>query len=151
MKCPACQSLNGRVLESRLVQGNEVTRRRRVCNDCENRFTTYEHIEEKPIMVIKKDRTKELFDGRKILKGLVRAFEKRPVDAQQLENLVSDLEREIKEQKANEIKSDELGRRILDKLQGMDQVAYIRFASVYRKFENASEFINEVNQILLHN
>ena len=148
MKCPACGHNEDKVLESRSMQSGEITRRRRECFKCKHRYTTHERIEEQAILVRKRSGLKELFNGKKILKGLIRAFEKRPFEIKDMENLVFEIEQDLRDRKVLEIPSDHIGTLILDKLQTIDQVAYIRFASVYRKFNTAQEFTNEVNQFL---
>lgn len=148
MKCPACGNQEDKVLESRSLQDFEITRRRRECIGCGYRFTTHERIEEQPLMVIKSDKTRQLFDPAKIEKGLLRAFVKRPFELSDVAKLVADIERDLRDQRVFEIESVDIGRLVMGKLKNLDPVAYIRFVSVYRKFENAEEFMNEVQQIL---
>ena len=149
MRCPYCGSLEDKVLESRTMANGESIRRRRECLSCGYRFTSYEHIEEKPFMVVKKDGRREPFDRQKLEKGIERALEKRPVSTFTIESLVSEIEDQaIMEGKGSrEISTEALGNLVLEKLHTVDKVAYIRFASVYRHFENLNEFINEVNKL----
>jgi len=148
MKCPACASQEDKVLESRSLQDFEITRRRRECINCGHRYTTHERIEEQPLMVIKSDKTRELFNPAKIEKGLIRAFVKRPFEPSEISKIVADIERDLRDQRVFEIRSEDIGTLVMSKLKNLDPVAYIRFVSVYRKFENAEEFMNEVQQIL---
>ena len=149
MRCPYCGSLEDKVLESRTMANGESIRRRRECLSCGYRFTSYEHIEEKPFMVVKKDGRRQPFDRQKLEKGIERALEKRPISAFTIESLVSEIEDQaIMEGKGSrEISTEALGNLVLEKLHIVDKVAYIRFASVYRHFENLNEFINEVNKL----
>jgi transcriptional repressor NrdR len=149
MRCPYCGSLEDKVLESRTMANGESIRRRRECLSCGYRFTSYEHIEEKPFMVVKKDGRRQPFDRQKLEKGIERALEKRPVSTVAIESIVSEIEDQaIMEGRANrEITTEALGNLVLEKLHTVDKVAYIRFASVYRHFENLNEFINEVNKL----
>ncbi|MFZ5861121.1 MAG: transcriptional regulator NrdR, partial [Spirochaetota bacterium] len=145
MKCPYCGSLEDKVIDSRTLANGEAIRRRRECLACGLRFTSYERIEEKPLMVVKRDGRREPFERQKIERGLVRALEKRPVSQMSIENLINEIEDEAAEQAkaSNEISSEDLGRMVLRKLYALDKVAYIRFASVYRKYDTLNEFIHE--------
>lgn len=149
MRCPSCGSFDDKVIESRTMANGESTRRRRECNSCGYRFTSYEHIEEKPFMVVKRDGRRQPFDRNKLAKGIERALEKRPISTTSLENIVNEIEDQaIMKGKTNrEISTEELGDLVLEKLNFVDKVAYIRFASVYRHFENLDEFIKEVNKL----
>jgi len=149
MRCPYCGSLDDKVLESRTMANGESIRRRRECLECGYRFTSYEHIEEKPFMVVKKDGRREPFDKTKLEKGIERALEKRPVSTAELENIVNDIENLaiMKGKGCREITTSDLGDLVLEALYKVDKVAYIRFASVYRHFENLKEFITEVNKL----
>lgn len=149
MRCPYCGSLDDKVIESRTLGTGESIRRRRECISCGYRFTSYERIEEKPFMVVKRDGRRQPFDRSKLEKGISRALEKRPVSAMMTENLISEIEDAafIKGKTSREIPTAELGEMVLEKLYKIDKVAYIRFASVYRHFENLEEFITEVNKI----
>jgi len=147
MKCPYCANLDTKVVDSRLTDANDSVRRRRECERCSKRFTTYERIETKPIAVIKKDNTREPFDSNKILSGLIRACIKRDISVETLKVLVDDIENEIHNMPGNEINSSELGNLVLKRLKGLDKVAYIRFASVYKQFDNIRQFTNELTRL----
>ena len=149
MRCPYCGSLDDKVIESRTMANGESIRRRRECVSCGYRFTSYERIEEKPFMVIKRDGRRQPFDRKKLEKGITRALEKRPVSTDIIENIINDIEdRAVISAKANrEISTTQLGELVLERLYDLDKVAYIRFASVYKHFENLDEFINEVNNL----
>ena len=149
MRCPYCGSLDDKVIESRTMANGESLRRRRECVSCGYRFTSYERIEEKPFMVIKRDGRRQPFDRTKLEKGIDRALEKRPVATSMIENIINDIEdRAIIAGKANrEISTAELGEFVLERLYDIDKVAYIRFASVYMHFENLEEFVTEVNNL----
>ncbi len=149
MRCPYCESLDDKVLESRTMANGESIRRRRECLSCGYRFTSYEHIEEKPFMVVKKDNRRQPFDRTKLEKGIERALEKRPVSTEKLESIVHEItDKAIMRGKGTrEISTVELGDLVLEILHKIDKVAYIRFASVYRQFENLQEFITEVNKL----
>ncbi len=148
MKCPFCGTLDNRVIDSRLSQGGEVTRRRRECDGCARRYTTYERVEQVLPLVVKKDGRREPFDRMKILAGLRRACEKRPVSSEALEQLVDTIERELVEAGDKEIASSQIGERIMERLRTLDQVAYVRFASVYRSFKDIHEFMAELAGLL---
>ncbi len=148
MKCPFCGTLDNRVIDSRLSQGGEVTRRRRECDSCVRRYTTYERVEQVLPLVVKKDGRREPFDRMKILAGLRRACEKRPVSSEALEGLIDDIERELVEAGEKECLSSAIGERIMDRLRHVDQVAYVRFASVYRSFKDIHEFMAELSDLL---
>ena len=149
MRCPYCGSLDDKVIESRTMANGESLRRRRECVSCGYRFTSYERIEEKPFMVIKRDGRRQPFDRTKLEKGIDRALEKRPVATSMIENIINDIEdRAIIAGKENrEISTAELGEFVLERLYDIDKVAYIRFASVYKHFENLEEFVTEVNNL----
>lgn len=149
MRCPHCGSFNDKVVESRTLANGESIRRRRECIDCGYRFTSYERIEDKQFMVIKRDGRREPFDRAKIERGVQRALEKRPVSQMTIENLVNEIEDAVViAGKANhEIPSTEIGELVLKKLGEIDKVAYIRFASVYRHFENLDEFVQEIQKL----
>lgn len=151
MRCPYCGNLDDKVLESRTMVNGESIRRRRECLACGYRFTSYERIDEKPFMVVKRDGRRQPYDRTKLEKGLERALEKRPVSTSMVEQLSNDIEdMAVKQGKeAREITTAELGELVLEKLYEIDKVAYIRFASVYRHFENLDEFIKEVKNIKL--
>ena len=149
MRCPYCGSLDDKVLESRTMANGESIRRRRECVSCGMRFTSYERIEEKPFMVVKRDGRRQPFDRTKIEKGIERALEKRPVSSSTKDNIINDIEDAafMKGKSSREISTTELGDIILERLHDVDKVAYIRFASVYRNFENLDEFISEVKKL----
>ena len=144
MKCPYCSSLDTKVVDSRLTDSNDSVRRRRVCEKCGKRFTTYERFENQPIAVIKKDSTRQPFDRNKILSGLIRACIKRNISTTVLNQIVDDIEAEIKNMPSSEISSKEIGNLVLKRLKDLDKVAYIRFASVYKQFNNIKQFTNEL-------
>jgi transcriptional repressor NrdR len=148
MRCPFCSTLDNRVIDSRLSQGGEVTRRRRECEGCKRRYTTYERVEQSLPMVMKKDGRRQPFDRSKLLRGLQRACVKRPVTTEALERLLDELERSLVEQAEQDVPSADVGRRVLAALRELDQVAYVRFASVYRDFQDAKEFMDELNGLL---
>ena len=149
MRCPYCGSLEDKVLESRTMVNGESIRRRRECISCGYRFTSYERIDEKPFMVIKRDGRRQPFDRQKLEKGIQRALEKRPVSTSMIDQFLTDIEDlAIKQAKeTREISTTDVGELVLEKLYSLDKVAYIRFASVYRHFENLEEFITEVKNI----
>ncbi len=148
MKCPFCGGLDNKVTDSRLSQGDEVIRRRRECEGCGRRFTTYERIELVLPMVVKKDGRRESFDRLKVLAGLRRACEKRPVSTEMLDGLVDQIERALVESGDKEIDSSVIGEQVMQRLREIDQVAYVRFASVYRSFKDIHEFMTELSQLL---
>ncbi len=148
MKCPFCGHEEDKVVDSRASSDGTSIRRRRECLKCGKRFTTYEHVEEQPLMVIKKDGRREPFDRHKLLGGLVKACEKRPVSMEALERLVDELERELSQQFEREAPSSEIGERVMKKLHAIDPVAYVRFASVYREFKDVEQFMRELKDLL---
>ncbi|MGF1466017.1 MAG: transcriptional regulator NrdR [Sandaracinaceae bacterium] len=148
MKCPFCGTLDNRVIDSRLSQGGEVTRRRRECEGCHRRYTTYERVEQVLPLVIKRDGRREPFDRIKVLRGMRRACEKRPVSAEALDALVDRIERSLVESGERELPSTRIGERIMAALRDLDQVAYVRFASVYRSFKDAREFMDELSELI---
>ena len=148
MKCPFCGHQEDKVVDSRGSQDGSSIRRRRECLQCGKRFTTYEHVEEQPLKIIKKDSRREPFDRHKLLAGLVKACEKRPVSMDDLEGLVDELERELSQQFEREVPSREIGERVMKKLHALDPVAYVRFASVYREFKDVEQFMRELKDLL---
>jgi transcriptional repressor NrdR len=148
MKCPFCGGLDNKVTDSRLSQGDEVIRRRRECEGCARRFTTYERIELVLPMVIKKDGRREAFDRLKVTAGLRRACEKRPVATEALDALVDQIERNLAESGEKEVASSLVGEQLMARLREIDQVAYVRFASVYRSFKDIHEFMAELSHLL---
>ena len=149
MRCPSCGNLDDKVLESRTMANGESIRRRRECLACGHRYTSYERIDEKPFMVVKRDGRRQPFDRTKLDKGIERALEKRPVSTAMVEQIANDIEdlAIIKGKETREISTSDLGELVLEKLYTIDKVSYIRFASVYRNFENLEEFIKEVKKI----
>ncbi|KAF0248191.1 MAG: transcriptional repressor NrdR [bacterium] len=147
MKCPYCASLSDKVIDSRESQEGEVIRRRRECTDCTRRFTTYERLEQLPYMVIKKDGRREPFDRNKVLSGLLKACEKRPISPNKLEELTNEVERFVQESKERERPTTKIGELLMRKLKTLDKVAFVRFASVYKDFKDVSEFMNELKSL----
>ncbi len=150
MKCPFCAQTNDRVVDSRETQNGLTVRRRRECLSCGRRFTSYERIEDIPYMVIKRDGTRVEFDRKKLLIGLNKACEKRPVPAKSLDEIVDAVEQQLHEREDREMTTTEIGSLVMTRLRQLDQVAYVRFASVYRKFEDIDEFMSELKNLLRH-
>ena len=148
MKCPFCGHENTRVIDSRPADDNNSIRRRRVCDECDKRFTTYEKVETIPLIVIKKDNNRETYDRAKIEAGVLRACHKRPVSATQITSLVDSVENEIFSMEDKEIPSQVIGELLMNKLKDLDPVAYVRFASVYREFKDVNTFVDELKNIL---
>jgi len=151
MKCPYCDHVGTKVLDSRAANENKSIRRRRECESCLRRFTTFEMVEETPLMVVKKDGSREEFSRDKILRGLMRACEKRPVSVEQMEAIVSEVERKIRETALSEVESREIGELLMDQLYPVDEVAFVRFASVYRQFKDINVFMKELSALLTKN
>jgi transcriptional repressor NrdR len=151
MKCPFCDHAGTKVLDSRSANENKSIRRRRECEQCAKRFTTFEMIEETPLMVIKKDGSREEFSREKLLRGLIRACEKRPVTADNLDTLVSEVERQVRNTALPEVESRAIGEILMELLYTVDEVAYVRFASVYRQFKDINMFMKELTHILVKN
>ena len=149
MKCPFCISENTRVSDSRPADDNNSIRRRRLCDDCGKRFTTYEKVETIPLIIIKKDNNREQYDRSKIEKGVLLACHKRPISAEQITKLVDDVEIEIFNREEKEIESSLIGEILMDKMKDLDPVAYVRFASVYREFKDVNTFMNELRKMLV--
>lgn len=147
MKCPRCFHIGSRVVDSRPSDDGTTIRRRRECENCQYRFTTFERIEERRILVVKKNNDREEFDRSKILRGIHRAFEKRPFSAEEQEEIVNRIEARIREEGKNEIHSTEIGEYVMEELAQIDDVAYIRFASVYRQFQDINVFMEEMKNI----
>ncbi|MHB8277198.1 MAG: transcriptional regulator NrdR [Candidatus Humimicrobiaceae bacterium] len=147
MKCPFCGNLDSKVIDSRLTEDKESIRRRRECERCAKRFTTYEHLETQAIAVIKKDGTRQPFDRNKILGGLIRACIKRNISTEIMGKIADDIESEIRNSPVNEISSRDIGDLVLHHLKNLDKVAYIRFASVYKHFDNIEEFTRELEEL----
>lgn len=150
MKCPFCGHLESKVVDSRPTDEGSTIRRRRECMECKQRFTSYERIEEMPIMVIKKDGNRQLFDRNKILNGIIKSCEKRPVSIDSIEKAVDNIEDRLNKMLTKEIPSTEVGELVMDELKKLDEVAYIRFASVYRQFKDVESFFKELED-LIHN
>jgi transcriptional repressor NrdR len=148
VKCPSCQHYGTRVLDSRPVDDGRATRRRRECEECGYRFTTFEKIEEIPLIVVKKDGTREEYSRDKILRGLIKACEKRPVALGELEDITLGVEKDLRNQGISEIKSESVGEMVMDRLAFVDEVAYVRFASVYRQFKDINVFIEELKELI---
>ena len=148
MKCPFCGSENTRVIDSRPADDSNSIRRRRVCDECSKRFTTYEKVETIPLIVIKKDQNREQYDRSKIEAGVLRACHKRPISAEQITALVDEVETQIFSKEEKEIASSEIGEIVMDKLKDLEAVAYVRFASVYREFKDVNTFMNELKKML---
>ena len=148
MKCPFCTFLEDKVVDSRESKDGDSIRRRRECLQCGRRFTSYERIDEIPYMVVKKDGRREIFERNKIMAGLLRACEKRPISASQLEAIVDDVEKNAQESTDREMPTSELGKIIMRRLKELDKVAYVRFASVYLEFEDVSEFMTELKYLV---
>jgi transcriptional repressor NrdR len=148
MKCPYCGSDNTRVIDSRPAEDNSAIRRRRACDECNKRFTTYEKVETIPLIVIKKDENREAYDRTKIEAGVLRACHKRPVSADTIRKLVDEVETEIFGREEKEISSRIIGELVMNKLKDVDPVAYVRFASVYREFKDVNTFMDELKKVL---
>ncbi|MDQ1285585.1 MAG: transcriptional repressor NrdR [Thermodesulfobacteriota bacterium] len=147
MKCPVCGEIEDKVIDSRLAKDNTAIRRRRQCLNCMKRFTTYERIEEVVPFVIKKDGRREAFDRRKIIEGMLRACEKRPISVEQIEAVADGIEQDLMERSEKEIHISYIGERVMEALKQLDGVAYVRFASVYRSFRDIEEFVNEIKEL----
>jgi transcriptional repressor NrdR len=148
MKCPYCGETDNKVIDSRLSKDGTVIRRRRECIICSRRFTTYEHIEEIPIMIIKKDGRREVFLREKVRSGMKKACEKRNISMNVIEEFIDELERDLRETGEKEIPASEVGEKIMSKLHELDAVAYVRFASVYREFKDVNDFVDELKSLL---
>ena len=148
MKCPFCGDQESKVVDSRRSEDGQSIRRRRECLNCQRRFTTYEIVESLPIIVVKRDGTRQNFDRNKILNSMIRAFDKRKVNVEDLDRITTEIEQTIQNSLEREITTDKLGEMILERLKPLDEVAYIRFASVYRRFQDANSFIREINKFL---
>lgn len=148
MKCPFCGDQESKVVDSRRSEDGQSIRRRRECLACQRRFTTYEMVESLPIIVVKRDGTRQNFDRNKILNSMIRAFDKRKVDLDDLDRLTTEIEQAIQNSLEREISTDKLGEMVMARIKPMDEVAYIRFASVYRRFQDVSGFVREVSRFL---
>ncbi len=148
MKCPFCEFEESKVIDSRPTDEGEAIRRRRECLECGKRFTTYEKIENIPLMVIKKDGSRQMFDREKLLNGIMRACEKRPVSTSDMEHIVNEIENATQNLLQREISSEKIGEMVMERLPEIDEVAYVRFASVYRQFKDINTFVDEINKLL---
>ena len=148
MKCPFCTFSESKVIDSRAIEDNSAIRRRRECLSCGKRYTTFEKVEDIPILVVKKDESRETFDKNKIIVGLIRACQKRPISRSQIEEIASDIERNISNSMISEITSEEIGEMVMDRLKEIDEVAYVRFASVYRQFKDINTFLTEIKNLM---
>lgn len=151
MQCPKCHARDDKVIDSRAIKDETVIRRRRECTTCGHRFTTYEEVERDDLRVLKRDGRYELFDRKKIVNGISKACEKRPVSREKIEQIVSDIIEELTKAHGNDIPTTAIGEKIMRHLRNLDEVAYVRFASVYRKFRDIKEFVNEVQSLALEN
>jgi len=148
MKCPYCGKVEDKVIDSRISGEGVSIRRRRECLSCGKRFTTYEYIEKAPLMVVKRDGTRKRFDREKIKAGIIKACEKRPVSMDKIEEIVEEVEKKVQKKADNEIKSTVIGNMVMEELYNLDEVAYVRFASVYRRFKDVSHFKKELEKFL---
>ena len=148
MKCPYCGYKESKVVDSRPAEEGSSIRRRRECLSCGKRFTTYETVESLPMVVVKRDGSRQSFDRRKLVNGMLRACEKRPVSVAQLEKIGEEIEQELQNSMEREISTEHVGELVMDKLKGLDEVAYVRFASVYRQFKDINTFMRELNKLL---
>jgi len=147
MKCSNCNNKNTKVLDSRPIEEGQAIRRRRECDQCGFRFTTFERVEEVPLIVVKKDDVRQEFSREKLIRGLIKACEKRPVSIQTIENLAIDVEKQLRNSGEAEIDSKQIGELVMERLSSIDEVAYVRFASVYRQFKDISVFLNELQEL----
>lgn len=147
MKCPFCGNLDSKVMDSRPIEEGSIIRRRRECPLCKKRFTTYERVDELPITVIKKNGNREVFDPHKITNGLRKACEKRPITTEALQNIAYEIEKDLKNSMVQEVESQKIGEMVMKKLKKMDEVAYVRFASVYRQFKDIDSYIDEIKKL----
>ncbi len=148
MKCPFCGHSNSKVVDSRPTDEEAAIRRRRECENCGKRFTTYEKIEEMPLIIVKKDGSREVYQRSKMLNGLLRACEKRPVSIAEIEDIADDIEKELYNSMDKEIDSKKIGEMVMQRLKKVDDVAYVRFASVYRQFKDINTFLEELNKLI---
>ncbi|WP_093311455.1 transcriptional regulator NrdR [Tindallia californiensis] len=148
MNCPFCGKFDSKVIDSRPTDEGQAIRRRRECNECQKRFTTYEKVEEIPLIVIKKSGNREPFNRNKLMKGVIRACEKRPVPLKSIEYIVEEIEKQLQNDMIKEVHTDKIGNMVMDRLKDLDEVAYVRFASVYREFKDLNTFMEELTKIL---
>ena len=148
MRCPYCSYSESKVIDSRPAEEGTTIRRRRECLSCGKRFTTYEIIERLPLLVVKRDGSRQSFDRMKLISGMVKACEKRPVAVDEIERIADEIEQELQSSLEREVASDQIGEMVMDRLKSLDQVAYVRFASVYRQFKDINTFLDELNKLL---
>jgi len=148
MRCPTCQNKNSKVLDSRPIEDGRSIRRRRECDSCGYRFTTFERTEKVPLMVVKKDGARQEFSREKLTRGIMKACEKRPVSAETIEDMVHQIEKELRNKNTAEVDSKEIGEKVMEQLAQVDEVAYVRFASVYRQFKDITVFMNELKELI---
>lgn len=148
LKCPYCGYLESKVIDSRATEDDMAIRRRRECLSCNRRYTTYEKVEDIPILVIKKDMSREFFDRTKIINGLIKACQKRPVSRKQIEGIADEVEKRINNEMLTEVKSEHVGELIMESLKNIDEVSYVRFASVYRQFKDINTFMEEIKNLM---
>lgn len=148
MKCPHCNAIDDSVVDSRLIKDSSVIRRRRECNSCTKRFTTYERIEDNPVMVVKRNNELQDYDRTKILNGLLKSCQKRPINIEDLEKIIDDLEKHFQKDGIKQIETSKIGKFVIERLKELDKVAYVRFASVYNDFKTIDEFINELKFLI---
>ncbi|ABB13862.1 MULTISPECIES: transcriptional regulator NrdR [Carboxydothermus] len=148
MRCPFCGNENTRVIDTRAAEDGFAIKRRRECENCSKRFTTYERLDDRPLIVVKKDGSKQLFDKHKIYTGLLKACEKRPIAESKLLEIAEEIERELKNRLEQEVTSLEIGEMVMSRLKKLDEVAYVRFASVYRQFKDVNSFLEELKKLL---
>lgn len=151
MNCPFCNNQDSKVLDTRSADEGKSIRRRRECTSCQKRFTTYEKLDSIPLVVVKKDGRRDIFDPDKILKGLIKACEKRPVSVEELEKMVADIERSLSNKLDKEVTTTMIGEEVMNRLKDIDEVAYVRFASVYREFKDVNTFLKEIEELVLKN
>ncbi|MBP3781589.1 MAG: transcriptional repressor NrdR [Selenomonas sp.] len=150
MRCPYCKNNDSRVIDSRAAEEGATIRRRRECTSCGKRFTTYEVVEKQPLMVVKQDGRREVFKREKILNGIIRACDKRDISLERITNLTNEIERDIRNTMEQEVSTSDIGKLVMNRLKDFDEVAYIRFASVYRKFADISSFMEELRELQAH-
>lgn len=148
MRCPYCESSEIKVIDTREAGDTDITRRRRECLKCQKRFTTYERVEGVELIVVKKDNRREQFDRQKLMHGILRACEKRPIKQEKIEKMVDEIETELRTKESTEIPSKQIGEIVMERLKDIDEIAYVRFASVYRQFKDAKQFLKEIEEVI---
>lgn len=148
MKCPFCSFEESKVVDSRSTDDNTTIRRRRECLNCSKRYTTYEKVEDIPILVIKRDSTREIFNREKVVNGLIIACQKRPISRKQIENIAEDIEKTISNKMLTEVETEHIGEMVMDRLKEIDEISYVRFASVYRQFKDINTFLEEIKNLV---